>query len=150
MDSGKLIPCPDCARTFAADYDLKQHVRMSHGYQARSRMKKPSLLCPTCGGAPKTSEGRFGMKAECCGLWSWKGKPLVSRETHAARIKAHDVFDRLWKSGQVSRGECYRRLQIQMGLSSGDCHIALMTAEQAMRVVEIVAAGWLTEEMADA
>jgi hypothetical protein len=82
-------------------------------------------------------------------MHSWGLKPLVSPETHAARIAAHDAFDRLWKGGTFSRGEGYRRLQIAMGMTSKECHISQMTAEQAARVVEIVRGGRLLE-LADA
>lgn len=95
-------------------------------------------ICPTCGHSAKMSEGRFGMKAECCGLWSWGGKALVSRETHAARIQAHEAFDALWKSGQISRTEAYGKLAELMGMTRDECHMSLMTAEQAGRVKQLV------------
>ena len=99
--------------------------------------------CPACGQPARCRPGKFGVKAECCGLWSWNHKPLVGRETHRARIQAHEAFDALWKGGIVSRSEAYRRLRVAMGLSAADCHIALMTADQATRVVEIIRGGTL-------
>lgn len=104
---------------------------------------RPTPVCPVCGNLAKLSAGKFGTRAACCGLWSWNLKPLVGRETHAARIQAHEVFDRLWKSGTLSRSEAYRRLRKAMALSADDCHIALMSEAQARRVAEIVRSGAL-------
>lgn len=117
--------------------------------KATKHARKVAPLCPTCGKHARCSPGKFGVKAECCGLWSWNHKPLVGRETHRARILAHDAFDALWKRGAVPRSEAYRRLGVVMGLSAADCHIALMTAEQALRVVEIVASGALKDGKED-
>lgn len=107
-------------------------------------------ICPTCGQPAKLSAGKFGTKAECCGLWSWSGKSLVSGQTHAARIKAHAMFDRLWKSGQMTRSAAYTRLAAAMSLESKDCHIALMTADQANVVTRLVLDGWLDQDDRDA
>lgn len=98
-------------------------------------------ICPTCGAAAKMSAGRWGMKAECCGLWSWNGKDLVGRDTHANRIRAHAAFDQIWKSGKIARGTAYGRLAELMGMTRDECHMSIMTAEQANRVVAIVLSG---------
>lgn len=142
-------PCPTCARQFASTNDRDQHIRATHANpgwiaaKAAKQVRRDTPICPRCGGEPTFSAGKFGTKAECCGLWSWGLKPLVPRETHAARVLAHEAFDRLWKDGLLRRGECYRRLQIAMGLSKGECHISLMSAEQARWVSEIVRSGVL-------
>lgn len=107
-------------------------------------------ICPTCGHPAKMSEGRFGMKAECCGLWSWGGKALVSRETHAARIQAHEAFDALWKSGRISRTEAYGKLAELMGMTRDECHMSLMTAAQAGRVKRLVGAHAIVADPAEA
>ncbi len=145
------IPCPGCARLFADPAALAQHRRATHDNPAWAASKQPrqtAPLCPRCGMAPAVRAGKFGLRAECCGLWSWNLKPLVGRETHAARIMAHDTFDALWKNGTLSRGEGYRRLGLAMGLSIAECHIGQMTETQALRVVEIVRNGLLLKEAA--
>jgi hypothetical protein len=139
------IQCPDCARQFASAYALAQHRTGTHDNPAwqQSKNARPVPLCPICGNPATLSAGKYGTKAACCGLWSWDCKPLVGRETHAARIQAHAAFDVLWKSATLSRGESYRRLRIAMGLGEAECHIARMSAEQARRVVALVRAGAL-------
>ena len=129
---------------------MLHHKRATHDNPDYVPSKKPQpkprhMLseCPVCGGEPTLSRGRFGIRAEHCGLWSWNGKPLVGKETHIARINAHSAFDPIWKSGRLSRGECYRRLQVEMGMSEEDCHISVMDERQATRVVEIVNSGAL-------
>lgn len=151
----RRVSCPDCARQFGSEQALKHHQRSTHEnpqwVPSKSRLR-PSFatpICPLCGGTVTMSKGAYGMKAECCGLWSWNGKPLVGRTTHKARIFAHEEFDQLWKSGRLSRGECYRRLQVETGLSKDECHIALMTAEQALRVVKIVRSGAMLDPKHD-
>jgi ribosomal protein S27AE len=155
MSDTNKIPCPTCGKTFGDTNALGQHTRATHNQpgwvaaQAAKKVHRAAPICPRCGGNPTFSTGKFGTKAECCGLWSWNLKPLVPRETHAARIQAHDVFDRLWKGGVLARGECYRRLQAAMGMSKDECHIAQMSERQAQQVVEIVRSGRLLE-LADA
>jgi hypothetical protein len=150
---GEGVICAACYRIFGEANALAQHRRATHENSAWSAARKPKQRaapqCPVCGAPAKLSRGKWGIKAECCGLWSWGLKPLVTRETHAARIRAHDAFDRLWKGGAFSRGEGYRRLQVAMGMTSAHCHIAQMTAEQAGLVIEIVRNGALLA-MADA
>jgi hypothetical protein len=99
--------------------------------------------CPTCGNAARITDTQYGPRAACCGLWSWGFKPLVDAETHRARRAAHDAFDRLWKSGRLSRGQCYQKLQAIMGMSADECHMARMSRDDALRVVEIVQSGQL-------
>jgi hypothetical protein len=142
-----MSDCPTCHRRFATPSALAHHQRNTHAnphWKAAKSAKRPQApVCPACGNTAALSAGKYGIKASCCGLWSWGYKPLVDRDTHIARINAHAAFDALWKGGALSRGECYRRLQIAMGMNEAECHIAQMSAAAARRVVEIVRAGSL-------
>lgn len=95
------------------------------------------ICCPRCGGEPKQTATKFGLRLDCCGLWAWGYNQLVDAETHDARKAAHAAFDPIWQSGLMGRGEAYRTLAKAMGLSSEDCHMKKMTADQALAVVEI-------------
>lgn len=95
------------------------------------------ILCPKCGLKPVHTMTRFGPRLDHCGLWAWGYHPLADRETHEARKAAHAAFDPIWKSGKAGRGRAYKLLAEAMGLSRDDCHMKLMTAEQARRVPEI-------------
>lgn len=98
-------------------------------------------ICPKCGSLAKKSQGQYGRKDECCGLWSWKGKPLVDRETHRARVMAHDAFDRLWKSKKMKRGQAYAWLKRALGWTEQP-HMAEMCAEDARKVVRLSCEYW--------
>jgi zinc-finger-containing domain len=98
-------------------------------------------ICPKCGGVAKQSKGAYGRKDECCGLWSWKGKPLVDRETHKARILAHESFDRLWKSKRMKRGQAYAWLKKALGWEIQP-HMAEMRREDAETVRRLADAEW--------
>jgi hypothetical protein len=63
---------------------------------------------------------------------------LVDAETHEARKAAHAAFDALWKSGRVKRGQAYKMLAEEIGLSRADCHMKIMDATTARRVVAVV------------
>lgn len=100
-------------------------------------MPKVIPICPTCNQPARQSETKYGIRHDCCGLWSWEGKPLVDRETHEARKSAHASFDELWQGGLFKRGVAYRLLAVAMNMSSKDCHISMMSKEDARRVVDL-------------
>ena len=134
--------CPLCGKTFGAANALAQHVRDKHPNGAEAT----ALRCPKCNGAPAFSIGRFGVRAACCGLWSWNMKPLTDHGTHAMRIEAHRAFDAIWKRGLLGRGECYRRLALLMGMPQAECHISMFDAAQARIVVALAHGGDLLDD----
>jgi hypothetical protein len=96
------------------------------------------VRCPSCGSIASMSLTSWGVRHECCGLYSWGGKPLVCKDTHRARQEAHRYFDPLWRNGSLSRSEAYKKLAAEMGLSPRDCHISRMDKEQALGVKHAV------------
>lgn len=95
-------------------------------------------LCPKCGSVPIVTETKHGARADCCGMRSWRGAPLVSTETMNARQAAHKALKPWYDQGGNVRSAAYVRLAEEMGLSGDMCHIKLMDAETARRVVEVV------------
>ncbi len=91
-------------------------------------------VCPKCRKMAEQKETGHGIRSECCGLWSWDGKPLVSAETHLARQRAHAAFDPLWKSGKMTRSGAYRWLQCLVGVGQSP-HIGDMDVLTATRIV---------------
>lgn len=115
-------------------------------------------ICQHCGGEPqfKASSahvygGRdYGPIWECsCGarVGCHKGtkRPLgtvCDDATREARKAAHAAFDPLWRRGVGRfRWQCYQALASAMSLTTDECHIGSMTAEQCRRVVALVNAG---------
>lgn len=150
------VPCPRCTRAFTSNYALDMHAAATHDDPAwiesreatapkRFRNKNDAPICPTCGRRARTSLGRYGIRADCCGLWSWDLKPLVDRATHAARIEAHAAFDPLWRTGRMTRSAAYAMLAARMRISRTECHIALFSETQARQVVAIVNGGGVAE-----
>lgn len=84
-----------------------------------------------------------------CGCHPGTTQPLgnpCGPETRAARSAAHAAFDPLWKrkvakegcSKGKARGKGYKWLADQLGIDPKDCHIGMMDASTARRVVAIV------------
>lgn len=148
---GTTIACPTCAHLFKTREARDQHVRTTHENPSWVASKgkpkaKVAPICPTCGKPALITATQYGPRADCCGLRSWALKPLVTPGTMAARKLAHATFDPVWQSDKLSRGEAYRRLALAMEMSTTECHISIMTEDQANRVVEAVRSGALRED----
>lgn len=58
----------------------------------------PVPTCPKCGKAAQERRTRYGIRSECCGLWSWDRKALVDAATHAARKEVFVMLEKMSKS----------------------------------------------------
>lgn len=105
----------------------KNHYRK----QARHR---DTPICPNCGGGARETVTTFGIRSQCCGMWSWDRYPLADAETHTARGRAHAAFDPLWREGAMTRSAAYRALSRELGLTKDECHMKLMDKDTARRV----------------
>lgn len=97
-----------------------------------------------------------------CRRRSWKGKPLVSDEVHAARRAAHAAVDPLWQHAEdhyeiaeppatpgragavkrvrnAARGRTYQYLAALTGLSMQEMHISRITDVEILRRIEAAA-----------
>ncbi len=102
-------------------------------------MKKDKWpICPSCGAKAHRRNTEFGVQYYHCHLWGWGGHPLVTRETHTARRKAHAEFDPLWKSGMMSRKAAYRSLASELRIHPDQCHMKLMDRVTAEKVPDAV------------
>lgn len=104
---------------------------------------------------PDLWDGRWYWRCACgayCGVHRGTLKPLGSpagRETRRAREAAHAAFDPLWQKRQQlsgltkhhARGKGYKWLAAELGIDRKDCHIGMMDAATARRVVEICRRG---------
>lgn len=106
------------------------------------------LKCPECGARMVLRDSRYGKFYGCSTFPKCRaahgahpdGRPLgipANAETKQWRMRAHDAFDDLWKSGRMRRGEAYAWLRRQMGLSEEDCHIGRFDIEQCKSVIGI-------------
>ena len=96
--------------------------------------------CPECGQLARRSATRYGIRHDCCGLSSWDYKPLQTQSTLNARNKAHSAFDPLWKNKTFpTRNKAYQWLSEATGIPLKECHMSLMTKEQAELVSKVCA-----------
>ena len=53
---------------------------------------KETPTCPKCGQFAWETVTKYGIRAECCGLWSWSRAPLADAATHKLRAKVHSMM----------------------------------------------------------
>lgn len=70
---------------------------------------------------------------------------LANASLRRAKMRAHAVFDPLWKakwkrdgcSKKEARGAAYEWLAKELGINAGHCHIGMFDEELCARVVEV-------------
>lgn len=145
----KPFSCPDCSKSFRKEVGLSDHRRDVHAHA--DLVAGP--VCLECGGEGVLVTGEriyphrpdlFAKQLYLCSCGAYCGchpgtiKPLghpCGAETRKARSAAHAAFDPIWKHQGVSRASAYAWLAEQTGIAPGDCHIGMMSAEQARKVV---------------
>lgn len=73
------------------------------------------------------------------------GEPLgipADAETKKARMRAHDLFDQLWKKGWMTRNQAYEHMQELMKMSEEDAHISKFTKEQCNTLISKLIKRW--------
>lgn len=64
---------------------------------------------------------------------------LACAELRRLRIQAHEHFDKLWQSGEVTRKDAYEWLKTAMGLiATDDAHIAKFDARQCKQLIGLL------------
>lgn len=113
---------------------------------------KVSPKCGECGAPMILRESRHGKFYGCSrypecrgthGAHQEDGRPLgipADKETKAARIKAHEAFDELWKGRQMTRTAAYQWMGEAMGLEPANRHIGRFTKEQCAQLVALLGA----------
>jgi len=69
-------------------------------------------------------------------LWDGSTSTPADYETRHARISAHAAFDRLWKSGSLTRYACYKKSAKHLKLSREQVHIEMFNIEQCEAVIQ--------------
>lgn len=62
---------------------------------------------------------------------------LANSQTRALKRAAHDSFDPLWTSGQMTRTQAYKWLRGKTGLGAKECHIGWLSDEMLVRLPEL-------------
>lgn len=122
-------------------------------YAAKYPGERHDLTCGECGAAlmvlresAKYRRPFYGCSTfpACLGTHGAHpdGRPLgtpTNKETKKCRIRAHAVFDEIWKQTLVrNRGAAYTWMRKVMNLSDAEAHIGAFSKEQCERLVGLV------------
>ena len=106
-----------------------------------------TLTCPGCGGLMYLKKGKHGKFYGCTNFPECRevhcahqdtGEPMgipADKETRQWRLKAHEVFDKLWRNGGWKRSEAYRWLAKVMGLDKKEAHIGMFDMAQCKKLI---------------
>ncbi len=107
------------------------------------------LVCADCGSSMKIQEAAYGLfyacvrRPECSGALGAhsdgrpKGVP-GNAVTRQARIRAHYVFDQIWKDRLKTRSAAYKWLRQALGTERTQGHIACLDQEACERLIVLV------------
>jgi hypothetical protein len=63
---------------------------------------------------------------------------LANPELRFWKKKAHDIFDKLWKHGEMSRTDAYIWLSRELAIHPDKCHIGMFDIDQCKSVCDAV------------
>lgn len=112
-----MIPCTYCG----GDTEL---IRLNKLYKKLPRGANHKVWhCKTCGAYAR---------------WSPDGidGDFADRPLRQMRIQLHFEFDKLWKSGSMTRDEAYSWLSKELGLPSRLSHIRYLKEDQCNNIME--------------
>jgi predicted RNA-binding Zn-ribbon protein involved in translation (DUF1610 family) len=106
--------------------------------------KEHDLACPDCGAPMGLRKDDWGVRYRCSAAGcrgahgahpdgSPHGVP-ADAATRRARSEAHEVFDRTWKLGGLTRSEAYAWMRAAVGCG----HVSEMSKEQCRALVAAV------------
>ncbi len=70
-----------------------------------------------------------------------RGEPLgipANKETKQWRMKAHAIFDKLWKDKLMSRKDAYKHLQLIMNIPKDIAHISMFNIDLCKKLIEVL------------
>lgn len=110
------------------------------------------LSCAVCGMELRLRQDEYGLRylqdgscsrRPCAGSLAAHpdGSPTgwpADLATKGLRVEAHEIFDRLWKIGDMNRSQAYAWLASRLDLPPEKAHIGMFDAEQCRRTVALV------------
>lgn len=73
-----------------------------------------------------------------CDSYAGMGASLADRELRELRKRCHKLFDMRWKTGRMSRSECYNWLKQVMKMTAQQAHIANFRNAERLKLLEII------------
>lgn len=127
-------------------------------------MAKQRVKCPYCGGktALVTGEVIYPYRPDLHGKHYWLCQPCnawvgchpdstrpmgvpADAKTRQARMRAHEAFDPIWRTGRMTRRKAYDWLAAQMGLPVKATHISWFDQALCQQVLAICQRYWAQE-----
>jgi hypothetical protein len=62
---------------------------------------------------------------------------LANAELRKKKMAAHALFDPIWRTGQMTRGDAYKMLAEKLGIEQKDCHIGMFDVDMCNRVINV-------------
>jgi len=62
---------------------------------------------------------------------------LANADLRRLKMRAHEAFDPIWKSGRMKRKEAYSWLSSALCIDVNDCHIGMFNEEACEQVVRV-------------
>lgn len=110
---------------------------------ARHGLGKLGMVCPKHRTVMVPASTRYGLRFSCpspgCDVVGWDSPTSTpaDAETRAARNKAHDAFDPLWRGrGARVRSKLYRKLSEFLCIPLKQTHIGMFDKEICEKVIE--------------
>ena len=109
--------CPYCGRA----PELADSAEVYHGYSYG-----PIYICRPCNAYVGCHMGTVNPKGR-----------LADAELREAKKQAHHAFDRLWKSGRMTRHQAYAWLSDTLGIAREYAHIGMFDVGMCRAVVDV-------------
>ena len=103
-----------------------RHASVVHGKNARDEYLYVCSRYPICD--------------SYVGVHRGSRKPLgtlAGKELRTMRIEAHRTFDRLWQLGIMEKRQAYKWMQVMLGLSEDQAHIAKFSEYMCKQVITL-------------
>lgn len=114
------------------------------------------MTCPYCGAAAELVDSKKVYKRSYGLIWCCVNYPacdayvgvhrgtdvplgrMADADLRAWKGRAHALFDPIWRSGRMKRGQAYRWLARELGLIRDECHIGMFDVDRCKQVVELM------------
>ena len=136
--------------------DMEAGAQLYEAHMEREQDRDRSVLCPYCHRRATLENGSiiyphrpdlhvklFWVCPGSCDAWvgchpgtTRSMGRIANKELRQAKIRAHDVFNPIFKDGRMTRGEAYRWLAEKLGIPREECHIGMFDVDGCRRVVE--------------
>lgn len=134
---------------FSSPQEPKSEDVSFDDYPPRFPEARTDLVCGDCGAPMEIRPSKYGCFYGCTRYPDCRGthgahsdgRPKgipANKETREARIRAHRVFDQIWKGQHMSRRDAYRWMREVMHLSHNEAHIGRFDSESCEKLIAFV------------